>query len=71
MNRVSHVSVCLVMGVVVSEWTTYIDGVVGEAYDRTQGKGVKMIDLYQRKYLLSQILFVDDTTFLTVSTDHL
>ena len=39
----------------------HMDGLVGEVYERTQGKTVKMIDLGRREKRLSQRLFAYDT----------
>ena len=49
----------------------FMDGVVREAYSTVNGKGVKMSEDCERKWVMSQLLFADDTALFAESTKQL
>ena len=60
-------------GCVMSPWlfNVYMDGVVREVYSRVNGMGVKLSVGGEREWLLSQLLFADDTALVAESAEQL
>ena len=48
-----------------------LDGMIGEAFEKTLGRRVKMIGRDQRQWLLSHLLFADNTALVTESLQQL
>ena len=57
----------------MSPWlfNMYMDGVVREVYSRVNGMGVKMRVDGEREWVLSQLLFADDTALVAESAEQL
>ena len=75
-NKVSEsfeVKMGLRQGCVMSPWlfNMYMDGVVREVYSRVDGMGVKMRGEGDREWMLSQLLFADDTALVAESAEQL
>ena len=68
-----EVKMGLRQGCVMSPWlfNMYMDGVVREVYSRVPGKGVKMRVDGEREWMLSQLLFADDTALVAESAEQL
>ena len=49
----------------------YMDGVMREVFSRVTGKGVKMRGDCEREWILSQLLFADDTALVAESAEQL
>ena len=60
-------------GCVMSPWLFYmfIDGVVRDVFSRVNGMGVKMSENGEREWVLSQLLFADDTALVAESAEQL
>ena len=67
------VNVGLRQGCVMSPWlfNVYMDGVVREVYSRTHGRGVKLRNESGNEWVLSQLLFADDTALVADSAEQL
>ena len=75
-GRVSEsfeVRIGLRQGCVMSPWlfNVYMDGVVREVYSRVTGKGVRMRVDGESDWMLSQLLFADDTALVADSAEQL
>ena len=75
-GRVSEsfeVRIGLRQGCVMSPWlfNVYMDGVVREVYSRVNGKGVRMRVDGESDWMLSQLLFADDTALVADSAEQL
>ena len=75
-NKVSEsfgVRMGLRQGCVMSPWlfNIFMDGVVREVYSRVNGVGVKMREEGEREWVLSQLLFADDTALVAESAEQL
>merc|ERR1711888_425040 len=68
-----EVRVGLRQGCVMSPWlfNIYMDGVVREVYSRVNGMGVKMRVHGESEWILSQLLFADDTALVAESAEQL
>merc|ERR1712001_819488 len=68
-----EVRVGLRQGCVMSPWlfNIYMDGVVTEVYSRVNGMGVKMRVHGESEWILSQLLFADDTALVAESAEQL
>ena len=68
-----EVKMGLRQGCVMSPWlfNVYMDGVVREVYSRVNGMGVKLCVGGEREWLLSQLLFADDTALVAESAEQL
>ena len=67
------VNVGLRQGCVMSPWlfNLYMDGVVREVYARVGNVGVRMTDAREVEWLISQLLFADDTALVAESEKEL
>ena len=75
-NKVSEsfeVKMGLRQGCVMSPWlfNIFMDGVVREVYTRVNQAGVKMSVRGEREWVLSQLLFADDTALVAESSEQL
>ena len=68
-----EVKMGLRQGCVMSPWlfNVYMDGVVREVYARVNGMGVKMRVHGESEWILSQLLFADDTALVAESAEQL
>ena len=68
-----EVKMGLRQGCVMSPWlfNVYMDGVVREVYARVNGMGVKMRVNGESEWILSQLLFADDTALVAESAEQL
>ena len=73
MSESFEVKMGLRQGCVMSPWlfNMYMDGVVREMYCRVPGKGVKMRVDCEKEWMLSQVLFADDTALVVESAEQL
>ena len=73
MRESFEVKMGLRQGCVMSPWlfNMYMDGVVREVYCRVTGKGVKMRVDGESEWMLSQLLFADDTALVAESAEQL
>ena len=60
-------------GCVMSPWlfNIYMDGVVREVKDNTEGIGIKLVNKNGVEWIMSQLLYVDDTTLVAESEENL
>ena len=68
-----EVKMGLRQGCVMSPWlfNIFMDGVVREVYSRVNGMGVKMSVGGEEEWVLSQLLFADDTALVAESAEQL
>ena len=68
-----EVKMGLRQGCVMSPWlfNMFMDGVVREVYSRVNGMGVKMSVGGEEEWVLSQLLFADDTALVAESAEQL